>query len=66
MTAAKPGQNLPKSRRKQPRYINAEAEILLRDCFAGEVPAFVVADALRRRAIDLGRLDPITGIRRSA
>lgn len=66
MTAAKPARNLPKARRRQPRYVNAEAELLLRDCFAGEIPALVIADALRRRAISLGRLDPITGTRRSA
>ncbi|MGW1949106.1 hypothetical protein ACWCRC_32885 [Streptomyces sp. NPDC001940] len=66
MNAAKPAANLPKSRRRQPRYVSAETELLLRDCFAGEVPAFVIEDALRRRAIDLGRLDPITGTRRSA
>ncbi|MGW8679600.1 hypothetical protein ACWGNN_00775 [Streptomyces sp. NPDC055817] len=66
MTAAKPAANLPKSRRRQPRYISAETERMLRDCFAGEVPSIVIADALRRRAIDLGRLDPVTGVRRSA
>lgn len=56
MNTPKPGANLPKTRPARRRYINAATELLLRDCFPGMVPACVIADALREKAIREGRL----------
>ncbi|MGW2520425.1 hypothetical protein ACWC09_26120 [Streptomyces sp. NPDC001617] len=56
MNSPKPGANLPKTRRGHRRYVNATSELLLRDCFPGMIPALVIADALREKAIREGRL----------
>ena len=56
MNTPKPGANLPKTRRGHRRYVNARAELLLRDCFPGLIPALVVAEALEEKARREGRL----------
>lgn len=56
MNTPKPAENLPKKRQGHRRYINATAELLLRDCFPGKIPALVIAEALREKAIREGRL----------
>ena len=57
MKEPKLGVNLPK-KPQHPRYINAGAERLLRDCFPGLVPARVIEDALAEKARREGRLKP--------
>lgn len=56
MNTPKPGTNLPTTRRGHRRYVNAKAELLLRDCFPGLIPALVVAEALEEKARREGRL----------
>lgn len=56
MNTPKPAANLPAKRPARRRYVNAAAELLLRDCFPGLVPAAVIEDALRQKAIREGRL----------
>lgn len=58
MNTPKPGANLPKTRPARRRYISANTERLLRDCFPGLVPAAVIEDALQQKAIREGRLKP--------
>lgn len=55
MKTPTPGASLPK-RRTARRYVNAVSEQLLRDCFPGLIPATVIEDALRQKAIREGRL----------
>ncbi|MHC3450817.1 hypothetical protein [Streptomyces prasinus] len=38
------------------RYVSANTERLLRDCFPGLVPAAVIEEAVRQHAIREGRL----------
>ncbi|MFE4671070.1 hypothetical protein [Streptomyces sp. NPDC056723] len=56
MTAAKPGQNLPRRPSTGRRFITANTEIMLRDLFPGMIPSAVVEEAVRDRAIREGRL----------
>ncbi|WP_159050151.1 hypothetical protein [Streptomyces sp. MMG1533] len=55
MIPPKPAAHLPKKPARR-RYISAGTEQLLRDCFAGLVPAHVIEEALRQMAIREGRL----------
>ena len=52
---AKPAASLPPKPGRR-RYISATTERLLADCFPGLVPATVIEDALRQKAIREGRL----------
>jgi hypothetical protein len=52
---AKPAANLPKKPGRR-RYLSPTTERLLRDCFPGLVPARVIEEALRQKAIREGRL----------
>ncbi|KOX32834.1 MULTISPECIES: hypothetical protein [Streptomyces] len=64
MTAAKPAEHLPPKPSTRRKYINATAERLLADCFPGMIPAAVIEDALRQKAIREGRLTPPSQARR--
>ncbi|EFE65820.1 predicted protein [Streptomyces viridosporus ATCC 14672] len=55
MNPAKPAERLPAKPGRR-RYISATTERLLADCFPGLVPATVIEDALRQKAIREGRL----------
>ena len=57
MNPAKPAESLPAKPGRR-RYISATTERLLADCFPGLVPAAVIEDALRQKAIREGRLTP--------
>jgi hypothetical protein len=51
-------------RRPQPRYINQRALVLLAFSFPGQIPALVIAEALREKARREGRpLPPSEGRR---
>jgi hypothetical protein len=52
---AQPGAHLPPKPGRR-RYISANTERMLRDLFAGMVPAAVIEDAVRQKAIREGRL----------
>lgn len=41
----------PKRRRPQPRYVNQRALALLAFSFRGKIPALVIAEALREKAV---------------
>lgn len=55
MKPPKPAASLPPKPGRR-RYISATTERLLADCFPGLVPAAVIEDALRQKAIREGRL----------
>jgi hypothetical protein len=51
----KPGTRLPAKPGRR-RYISANTERMLRDLFTGMIPATVIEDAVRQKAIREGRL----------
>ncbi|MGW5426844.1 hypothetical protein ACWET9_06405 [Streptomyces sp. NPDC004059] len=55
MNEPKPGANLPPKPGRR-RYISANTERMLRDLFTGMIPAAVIEDAVRQKAIREGRL----------
>lgn len=55
---AKPGANIPAKPSTRRKYISPTTERLLRDCFPGMVPAAVIEEAVRQKAIRDGRLTP--------
>ena len=55
MIEPKPGVNLPAKPGRR-RYISANTERMLRDLFTGMIPAAVIEDAVRQKAIREGRL----------
>lgn len=59
MKEPKPGEHLPK-RPQRRRYISANTERMLRDLFSGMVPAAIIEDAVREKAIREGLLTPKT------
>lgn len=58
MKDPKPGAHLPTKPGRR-RYISANTERMLRDLFPGMIPAAVIEDAIRQKAIREGRL--VTG-----
>ena len=55
MIEPKPGAHLPAKPQRR-RYVSANTECMLRDLFPGMVPAAVIEDAVREKAIREGRL----------
>ncbi|MGW3196280.1 hypothetical protein ACWDBD_17175 [Streptomyces sp. NPDC001118] len=56
MNEPKPGASLPAKPSTRRRYISANTERMLRDLFTGMIPAAVIEDAVRQKAIREGRL----------
>jgi hypothetical protein len=46
----------PKTHGPAPKYINADSRDYLARCFPGLIPAVVIAEALREKAVREGRL----------
>lgn len=59
MIEPKPGAHLPRKPLRR-RYVSANTERMLRDLFAGMVPAAVIEAAVREKAIREGLLTPKT------
>ena len=55
MNDPKPGAHLPPKPGRR-RYISANTERMLRDLFAGLIPAVVIEEAVRQKAIHEGRI----------
>ena len=55
MNEPKPGAHIPAKPGRR-RYISANTERMLRDLFTGLIPATVIDDAVRQKAIREGRL----------
>lgn len=55
MNDPKPAANLPAKPGRR-RYISATTERMLRDLFPGMIPAAVIEDAVRQKAIREGRI----------
>jgi hypothetical protein len=56
----------PKSHGPAAKYINADSRDYLARCFPGLIPAVVIAEALREKAVREGRLTPTRHGRRPA
>ena len=57
MIEPKPGAHLPAKPQRR-RYVSANTERMVRDLFPGMVPAAVIEDAVRDKAIREGQLAP--------
>ena len=55
MNEPKPGARIPPKPGRR-RYISANTERMLRDLFAGLIPAVVIEEAVRQKAIHEGRI----------